>query len=117
MPNPARNSPRAQKRLIYWVCASRTGNAAYNIRTKTRREAARLRAEQGASEYAPPVKVILHASLACFVDRRCVREHGDPHQYRPEKSLAGPARPHLVRNLGRKLRATDVRRRHSRCAV
>jgi len=59
MPREASPNEQTLKRLTYWVCASRSGNARYNIRAKTWAEAMRLRAEHGLKEYAPPAKVIL----------------------------------------------------------
>lgn len=43
--------------LEYWVCPCLDDRPAYSIRARTREEARRLRAQCGASRYAPPRRV------------------------------------------------------------
>jgi len=41
-------------KLVYWICDVREDSKAYNIRARTKKEAARLRTAHGAEHYDEP---------------------------------------------------------------
>jgi len=43
-------------KLVYWICDVREDSKAYNIRARTKKEAARLRTAHGAEHYDEPRK-------------------------------------------------------------
>lgn len=45
--------------LTYWCCVNYDGSQAYNIRERTRHEAAAARAEYGAAQFSNPFKVVV----------------------------------------------------------
>jgi hypothetical protein len=47
------------KRLIYWCCAILDDSRSYNIRAKTKREAADQRQRFGAARFGPPTKIVI----------------------------------------------------------
>ena len=60
--------------LTYWICMHRTDSNCYSIRAKTKREAARLRDEDGAEKYDPPKKVTVEYSGAFDLMFQCSEE-------------------------------------------
>jgi len=59
------------RRLIYWCCESRE-NAAYNIRTRTRREAIIERGDAPEAAYGAPYKVTVEYDSALDLIQRAL---------------------------------------------
>lgn len=64
-------------KLQYWVCECLDDSSCYNIRTKTKKEAVRLReANGGAERFGPPTKVILEYEDGFDLMMNCMGEGG-----------------------------------------
>lgn len=65
-------------RLTYWCCASLDDSSAYNIRTKTKKEASAIRDEDDPYRvrYSDPFKVTVEYSDGLDLLRMCLGEGG-----------------------------------------
>ena len=61
--------------LIYWCCECLDDSQAYNIRTKTKREALQLREIEGPESYGLPIKQTVKYSSALDLLSFCMGEY------------------------------------------
>jgi hypothetical protein len=61
--------------LTYWVCRVKRDDGAYNIRAKTRKEAAALRESYGADRYEATKKVVVPYDDAFGLMLACMGEN------------------------------------------
>jgi hypothetical protein len=61
--------------LTYWVCECLDDHHAYNIRTKTKKEAQEKRRERGEDNYGEPRKNVIHYKDAFDLMENCLSEN------------------------------------------